>query len=263
MKNSNNITFVLLFLTSLSWSCVSVDQMSYLKNSKIPGRNIISVGDQSSITPSEYRILPFDILYIRVLTPDPQWSELFNTLPVGAGGAVTEESASLFGYPVDVDGSIEIPFVGRMIVGGKTLSEIKTELELVFSKYLTDHAITVRLVNNFISVFGEVNAPGRYRLTKDRLNVFEALAMAGDMSTFSNRQRVQLIRPSPSGPVINEFSLSDRNILSSDFFYVMPNDLIYVMPIRGRTFQINASVYSLFLSAISTALVVFGFIRTF
>jgi polysaccharide export outer membrane protein len=163
---------------------------------------------------------------------------------------------------VDEEGKIDIPFVGRVNVEGKTISEIKSELESVFSNYVTDAAITVRLVNNYVSILGEVNAPGRYRLTKDKVNVFEALAMAGDMSLFSDRQKVQLIRPSPYGPVVKEFSLSDRSILSSDLYYVMPNDIIYVIPIQGRPFQTNVSVYTLFLTTISTALVIFSYIRT-
>jgi polysaccharide export outer membrane protein len=205
--------------------------------------------------------MPYDNLYIRVITPDPQWSVLFNTMPVGAGGAVTEESAALFGYPVDIEGKIEMPFVGKIEVGGETLSEIKVELDSVFKNYVTDAAITVRLVNNFITILGEVRAPGRYLLSKDRLNIFEAISMAGDLSEYGNRQKMQLIRPSPYGPVVKEFSLSDRSILNSELYYLMPNDIIYIQPIKGKAVQVNASVYSLFLTTITTALVVIGFFR--
>ncbi len=205
--------------------------------------------------------MPYDNLYIRVITPDPQWSALFNTMPVGAGGAVTQESAGSIGYSVDVDGKIEIPFVGKIEVAGKTLSEIKVELDSIFKNYVTDAAITVRLVNNYVSIIGEVMRPGRYPLTKDRVNIFEALSMAGDMSEYSNRQKVQLIRPSPYGPVIKEFSLSDRSILSSELYYVMPNDIIYAIPMQGRTFQSNTSLYTLFLTTITTALVIISYFQ--
>jgi polysaccharide export outer membrane protein len=263
MRHPHSLILILLSAILISGSCISRKKLTYLQYSdESAGYGVHGEEAKTSVTPSAYKIMPFDNLYIRVLTPDPQWSELFNTMPVGLGGTVTEESVSLFGYPVDEAGQIEIPFVGKISVGGKTTSEIKSDLETEFGNYLTDYAITVRLVNNFVSILGEVNSPGRYRLTKERVNIFEALAMASDMSTFSNRQKVQLIRPSPYGPVIREFSLSDRSILSSDLYYVLPNDLIYVMPIQGRSFQVNTSVYSLFFSAISTALVVFGFART-
>lgn len=263
MRIPHLLFLILLSIVLISGSCISRKKLTYLQYSNNSAKYDIT-GEESRIsgTPSAYKIMPFDNLYIRVLTPDPQWSELFNTMPAGVGGTVTEESAALFGYPVDENGQIEIPFVGKISVGGKTTSEIKSDLETEFGNYLTDYAITVRLVNNFISILGEVNNPGRYRLTKERVNIFEALAMASDLSMFSNRQKVQLIRPSPYGPVIREVSLSDRSILSSDLYFVLPNDLIYVMPINSRTFQVNSSVYSLFLSSISTALIVFGFIRT-
>lgn len=203
--------------------------------------------------------MPYDNLYIRVITPDPQWSELFN-MEMGTAG-MTQESAALSGYTVDDDGNIEIPYVGKVRVGGKTISDIKIELDSIFKNYVTDAAITIRMVNNFVSIIGEVTAPGRYPLTKDRVNIFEALSMAGDMSLYSNRHKVQLIRPSVYGPIIKEFSLTDRSILASEFYYIMPNDIIYAQPMKGRSFQMNSSAISLVLSSISTFLVIYGFFR--
>jgi len=243
--------------------CVSRKKLTYLQfNDKAQEYDQAFSETRSSVTPSAYKIMPYDNLYIRVITPDPQWSDLFNSMPIGAGGSVTQESAGLFGYSVDDDGFIEIPFVNKVKVGGLTLSEIKSELDSIFKNYVTDAAITIRLVNNFISVIGEVNAPGRYPLTKDRMNVFEALSLAGDMSSFSDRQKVQLIRPSPYGPVIKEFSLADRSILSSEYYYIMPNDVIYAIPMQGRSFELNATFWSLVLSTITSTLGVLAFFRT-
>ena len=103
--------------------------------------------------------------------------------------------------------------------------------------------------------------PGRYPLSRDRLNVFEALSMAGDMTEYSNRQKVQIIRSSPYGPVVKEFSLTDRSIMTSEYFYIMPNDIVYAQPMKGRSFQMNSGVYSMILSSLTTILVVFGFFR--
>src|SRR5690606_12456645 len=109
---------------------------------------------------------------------------------------------------------------------------------------------------------GEVNAPGRYHLTKDRMNIFEALSLASDMSVYSNKQKIQLIRPSQYGPVVKEFSLSDRSILSSEYYYLMPNDIIYVMPLQGRAFQVNSIVWTMFFTALSSAFGIIALIRT-
>lgn len=260
----HKLVTLLVFLTILVLSsCVTKKKLTYLQYSDRDSKYDLSAGDpRLAFTPASYKIMPYDNLYIRVITPDPQWSELFNSMPVGAGGAVTEESASLVGYPVDEDGKIEIPFIGKVDVAGKTLSQIKVELDTVYQNYITDAAITVRLVSNYISIIGEVGAPGRYRLSKERLNVFEAISMAGDLVEFSNRQEVQLIRPSPFGPIIKEFSLLDRNILNSEFYYVMPNDIIYVKPMSGKMFGYNTSIYTLFVSTLTTALVIISYFRT-
>ncbi len=214
-----------------------------------------------SVTPSNYKIIPHDILYIRVVTPDPQWSEIFNPVSGAAAGGLTSEGASLFGYPVSDDGFIEIPYVGKQKVAGKTLTEIKTSLDSTFQGYVSDAVITCRLVNNHISVIGEVGRPGRYILNKDQINVFEALSMAGDITEYGDRENVQLIRPSPYGPMVNEFTLIDRSILSSEYFYVMPNDVIYAPPMKGKTFQMNAPIYSTILSSISVFLALLVLLR--
>jgi polysaccharide export outer membrane protein len=260
MKRNQIVFMILLGIILSASSCVTSRKLTYLQYSKTTLSSSLPVRDlRVSVTPSAYKILPFDNLFVRVLTPDPQWSALFSSMPSGANGAITEESAALLGYPVDANGYIEIPFVGRMQASGKTLFEIKIDLDSIFKKYVKDAAITVRLVNNYINIIGEVTAPGRYPITKDQVNVFEALAMAGDMSLYSDRQKVQLIRPSPYGPIIKQFSLADRSILTSEFYYIMPNDIIYAQPIKGRGFQNNASVYTLVLSSITTALVILGF----
>ena len=263
MKPGRSIIIISLSIIMMLSSCVTRKELTYLQYSDKSPESALSVDDaMKAVTPAAYKIMPYDNLFIRVITPDPQWSSLFNIMPVGSGGAVTEESAALFGYPVDLEGNIEIPFVGKVEVFGKTLSEIKVYLDSIFSNYVTDASITVRLVNNYVSIIGEVRAPGRYLLTKDRINIFEALALAGDMSEYSNRQKVQLIRPSPYGPVIKEFSLEDRTIMSSEFYYVMPNDIIYTIPLKGRVFQVNSSVWTLWLGTITSALGVIAFFRT-
>lgn len=262
MKITFRVLVVLMPVILAFNSCVTQKKLTYLQFSDKPTDNETFISG-SSVTPASYKVLPYDNLYIRVITPDPQWSELFNIMPAGQGATLTEESAGLFGYSVDKDGNIEIPFVGTIQVGNKTLSEIKAELDLEFKNYVTDAAITVKLVNNYVSILGEVELPGRYRLTKEQINIFEAISMAGDITDYGNRQKVLLIRPSPYGPNIKEFTLRDRSIFASDYYYVMPNDVIYIVPFKGKAFQVNSSVYSLFFTTITSALAVIAFLRTF
>lgn len=256
----NHIIVAVLSLAFICGSCVSRKKLTYLHYSDNRSEASPEQEFRYSVTPSAYKIMPNDYLFIRVITPDPQWSALFNMQQ--GEGSITMETAALSSYAVDIDGDIEIPYVGKVRVVGKTIPEIKSRLDTVFRSYVTDAVISVRMVENNISIIGEVTVPGRYPIIKDRMTVFDALAMAGDISSYGNRKGIQLIRPSPYGPVIKEFSLSDRSILTSELYYVMPNDILYVSPLKARSFQVNSSVWTLFLTTLTSAFGIIAFFRT-
>jgi polysaccharide export outer membrane protein len=247
---------IILLIASVLVSCVTSKKLTYLQYEGTPSDTIISV------TPSDYKILPFDNLFIRVVTPDPKWSEMFNTLPVTSSGiSFTELSADLVSYPVNAAGTILLPYLGRIEVAGKTLAEVTTELEKALKGYIADAAVTVKMVNNYVSLLGEIKNPGKYPIYKDRLNIFQALAMGGDLGDFSNRQKVQIIRQISGGQVIKEFCLTDRSVMTSEFFYVMPNDVIYAMPMKGRFFKMNEFPYTVILGTITTFLLMWNVVK--
>jgi len=251
----NHLLITILVSVSLT-SCVTNKKLTYLQYKGISDDVI------KSVTPSAYKIQPYDNLFIRVVTPDPQWSAMFNTMPVTTYSiSVTEQSADLVSYPVDGDGFIQLPYAGRIMVAGKTLAMVTAEVEKVLKGYVADAAITVKMVNNYVSLLGEVQRPGRYPIYKERMNIFQALAMAGDLSDYSNRQKIQLIRQTPGGNIVKEFTLTDRSIMSSEFFYVMPNDVIYAMPMKGKFFQLNAFPYSVILSTITTFVLLWNVLK--
>ena len=253
-----NTIIKLVLITVMASSCVTAKKLTYLQTEKGTTQPDTTV----SITPADYRILPYDNLFIRVVTPDPKWSEMFNTLPTTTYSvSVTEQSADMISYPVDSQGAIRLPYAGKITVGGKTLATVTSEVELALKGYIADPAVTVKMINNYVSLLGEVQRPGRYPIYKDRLNIFQALAMAGDLSDFSDRQKVEIIRQTNGGNVIKEFSLTDRSIMSSEFFYVMPNDVIYAKPIKGKFFQMNAFPYSVILSTITTFILILNVLK--
>jgi polysaccharide export outer membrane protein len=236
-----------IMLTALAVSCITARKLSYLQTE-------LPVSDTTvAKLPEDYKVQPFDNLFIRVVTPDPQWSEMFNTMQTNSSGAnITEQSADLISYSVDQEGNISMPFAGNFKVAGKTLLVIKSELELALKAYVSDAAVTVKMVNNYVNIIGEVKKPGRYQIYKERMNIFQALSMAGDMSDFGDRKKVQILRQIPGGNMVKEFSLRDRSILTSEYFYVMPNDVIYVQPVNGRFFNLTAFPYSVIISTITT-----------
>ena len=247
---------IMILIAATLGSCVTNKKLTYLQYEGIPSDTIVAV------IPSEYKVLPYDNLFIRVVTPDPKWSEMFNTLPTTTYSvSVTEQSADMISYPVDGSGAILLPYAGKIFVAGKTLSAITSEVETALKGYIADAAVTVKMINNYVSLLGEVTRPGRYPIYKDRLNIFQALAMGGDLSDYSNRQKVQVIRQTQGGNIIKEFSLTDRSIMSSEFFYVMPNDVIYAMPMKGKFFQMNAFPYSVILSTITTFVLLWNVLK--
>ena len=149
----------------------------------------------------------------------------------------------------------------NLLVAGKTLNQIKEELDIALKSYITDAVVTVKMINNYVSIIGEVQNPGKYPIYKNRLNIFQALAMAGDLDKYSNRQKIQIIRQTPEGNTVKEFSLKDRSIIGSQFFYVMPNDVIYAPPMKGRFFQMDAFPYSVILSTITTFVLIWNVLK--
>jgi polysaccharide export outer membrane protein len=255
MKANRLIILSILTTALLGSSCVTNKKLTYLQSEGAREEFI-------SITPATYIIQPYDNLFIRVVTPDPRLSEMFNTISATAYGySVNEISADMLSYTVDDEGAIELPYAGRFIVAGKTLSMVKTELDNALKSYIADAVVTVKMVNNYVSIIGEVQRPGRYPIYKDRLNIFQALAMAGDISTYGDRQKIQLIRQTPDGNMVKEFSLKARSIIGSQFFYVMPNDVIYAPPMKGRFFQMNAFPYSVILSTITTFVLLWNVLK--
>ncbi len=249
-------TFFLIILVISATACVTNEKLTYLQYEGIPTDTIIAV------TPSEYKVLPYDNLFIRVITPDPKISEMFNTLPTTTTSiTVTEQSADLVSYPVDKEGNINIPYAGKLPVAGKTLLVINAEVETALKNYISDPAVSVKMINNYVSLLGEVQRPGKYPIYKDRLNIFQALAMGGDLGNYSDRQKIQIIRPTARGNLVKEFSLADRSILTSEFFYVMPNDVIYAKPMKGKFFHMDQFPYALIISTITTGLLIYSVIK--
>ena len=120
------------------------------------------------VAPADYKLMPYDNIFIRVVTPDPQWSAMFNTMPVATYSiSVTEQSADLVSYPIDGEGYILLPYAGKIKVAGKTLAMVTDDVEKVLKSYVADAAVTVKMVNNYVSLIGEVQRPGRYPIYKE------------------------------------------------------------------------------------------------
>lgn len=192
-------------------------------------------------------IRPKDLLNITINTTDPQAAAPFNLTMqtydnIAQAGTSTTSQPTLQQYLVDNDGEIDFPVIGRLKVGGLTKNAAENLIREQLKPYLKETPIvTVRMSNYKISVIGEVNAPGTFTINNEKVNIFEALAMAGDMTIYGVRSNVKLIREDNNGQRhIVALNLNEANILHSPYYHLQQNDILYITP--NKTKAKNASI---------------------
>lgn len=235
-------TFILYLTLLLLVSCTSVENIAYLQE---------SLSQTTSETRSgfyEAKIKPKDLLSITVVSTEPEASRIYNLIspvpqsPTMMGEALNSQPA-LQNYLVDNDGYINFPVLGKIHVKEKTKKELEAyileKLEPAFSKELP--IVTIRIVNFSVNVLGEVNMPGKILSTNERLTIFDALAMANDMTIYGKRDNVKIMREDSDGnKSFYTLNLNDRNIIYSPAFFLEQNDVVYVEPNKSRA---NSSKY--------------------
>jgi polysaccharide export outer membrane protein len=174
--------------------------------------------------------------------------------PTGAGNYYTESAIYLNSYTVNDSGYVEFPLIGKVMVDNLTIVEIQKELQDMVDEYIKNTVVIVKLANFRISMLGEFKNTGKYVVYQDKINLFEAIAMAGDMTDFARRNQLLLIRQSESGQKTKRLNLNDYSILESEYFYLMPNDIVYVEPLKGKQFAFSEFPYVLILTTITTTL---------
>lgn len=178
--------------------------------------------------PDEYRLRPNDHLYIRVISDKPENVAFLNLIGSQTSMVGSSYNMELITYLVDESGSISYPFLGKIQVAGQTLPEVESLLQGEVDKYLNGASVFVKLVTRTVTVLGEVRSPGTITMVKSRMSIFEILGLAGDISDYGNRKTVKLIRETPEGELVTQMDLTDPEIISSPFYYILPHDIIYV-----------------------------------
>ena len=225
---------MLLMLMSLvaMASCTSYKKVPYMQNSE-GYETAVAVGVH------EARIMPQDLLNITITNPqNPEVSMAYNlVVPSEAtrNNALTSQPV-LQNYIVSNDGTVSIPTLGTVEVAGKTLAEAEEHIyELVKGNFSAAPSVTVRFADFKISVLGEVTSPGTYSIKNGKVNVFEALALARDLTIWGMRDNVKIIREDKDGKRnVYEVNLNDVNILTSPYYYLQQNDVVYVTPNQSK-----------------------------
>lgn len=229
-----------LLIMSLVTSCKPKQNMIYMSNNNF----------QQEVSQARYeglRIQEGDMLEIIVTALDDLAVKPFNRTTMqrtgeegNAGGNARLGDNQ---YQVTSDGYIPFPVLGNIYCKGMTKQQLKTELDSRLKQYLTDPVVTVRHLNFNISILGDVGSPGQKTSSTERLNIFQALALAGDMRDSANRTNVKLIRYSEeSGKDITyNLDLSETSIVNSPYYYLQQNDILYVEPDKNKQIAANTT----------------------
>ena len=211
----------------------------------------------------QYKLQPADILHIRVTSIDHNVSDLFNNdSPTASSSTALNGMAGggmyLTGYSINEKGQIQLPVIGNVDVAGLTVEEATAKISQLTLVYIKDAHIEVKLVSFKIAVLGEVNHPGQITIFNNKATILEAIAQSGDLSYYGNRKDILIVRNVKNGLKTIHVDLTRRELLKSDEFYLQPNDVIYIEPLRSTVFRLKLSDYSVFLTLVtSTVTLVF------
>lgn len=255
----NKTTLCFLMLAGLFFtSCVPTKDLIYLQNKDNTEGNT----PMSQVMSKPYRIQSNDILSIAIKAIDEKLVTMFNI----GGSAQSEEGAYFQGYGVDDHGNIRVPVLGELNVLGYTTEEIRIKIEtLLLAEYFNKEAnifVTVKLAGFRYTINGEIGSPGSKVLYRDKVSIMEAIANAGDISITGNRKDIVVMRQFPQGTEMHTIDLTDIHAMQSPYYYLQPNDFIYIKPLKQKTWgtgttgiQSFTTIISVFTLLISTYLV--------
>ncbi len=260
---------VVLVLTGLLSSCVTSKQVNLMQE---PTKNNHIPSYPDTVSYSDYEIRIGDRLQIRVHSVDEQVQKLFSTAIGGGSNWNNYNNMSSYGqgyanelytYLVLEDGTIDFPLVGRLNVHGLNTRQVKLRLEDELSTYIKDYgefkmvSADVNVVQRMYSVISE-GGSGNYAIRREKMTIYEALAQAGDVGDWSDRSKVKIIREIEGQTRVMEFDVRSMDIINSEYYYVEPNDVIYVQQLRGKAFGVSNITTSI--SVVATTISFGGFV---
>ena len=258
--NIINRVFCLALALVLS-SCYYNSRLIYLQDKKYSEFKPTVVQNKKM----QYRLQPSDILSVQIKssTETESSNAIFNVASRQNGMFSTPGSLFLEGYTIDNNGKINIPIMGEVVVKDLTIEETQRLIQLNANKYLNKSTVIVKLTSFKVTVLGEVKNPGYLYVYNNQVTVLETLGLAGDLTPFANRKNVKLIRQVPAGSQVILLDLTNPQLLSSDYFYLMPNDVLYVEPLKARANKTNLEVLGVIFAGLTTAVLILSYVKQY
>lgn len=234
LKFLKSVGLALVFWTS--FSCVSNEKIIYLQN--LEGNQPIPENELITYDIPDYRLQYNDIIDVNIQTVEDMIENGFNS----SNGRVMQQMGQsggdafyMTGYTIDRDGNIRLPIIGNVSVTNKTIDEARIQIETELKKYVTtEFYVKVKLGGIRYSALGEFRSPGKFVVLQDRMTIFEAIAHAGDLNIVAKRDEILLIRQYPEGTKLHRLNLNDRQLISSPYYFIQPNDQLYAEPMKVR-----------------------------
>ncbi len=241
---SRTLVYVACLCVICSLFSCKVQRVGYFRD--IPDSTTAGAKFLAAVSPQAPVVNSDDVLNITIQTLDPTANTVLNqgNLPINSG-AVTGNGnlnqAAIAGYLVDKSGYVHLPYIGDVQVKGKTTGEVRNDITEKISVYFKDPVVNVRFSNYKITVLGEVRNPTTFLIPNENPTVIDALGLAGDITLYGRRDNVMLIRTDENGKrEIARLNLDSSKIISSPYFYLRPNDVLYVEPTADRIQSISA-----------------------
>lgn len=210
-----------------------------------------------------YKLQVNDIVDVKVFSPEETVNEYFNVQQSVGGqtmNAGVQSGGDLYymtGFSITDSGTITLPVIGSVQASGLTIIELKKSITEKLNIYLKEYHLEVKLGGIRFTALGEFNSPGKYVLLQNQATIYEAIAQARDLSMVASRDNIKLIRQYPDGTRVHTVNLLDQSIISSPFYFIQPNDVIYVEPLKVKSWGVGvtgAQTLTTILSVVSSSL---------
>jgi polysaccharide export outer membrane protein len=209
--------------------------------------------------PIELLLQPNDLVSIRVSSLNAESNALFNRGVMSAPGAaattLSADNAPTEGYLLDKDGNIDFPVLGKVKLGGLTNTQATAKMTTQIQQYVKSPIVTIRLLNFKVTVIGEVNRPSTFLVPTQRITILEALGLAGDMTAYGRRENVLLVREQNQVRSTTRLNLNDKALLTSPYFYLQQNDVLYVAPDKIKQVQASTNTLKLTLAGLAITII--------
>lgn len=254
MKSEKLLPIIIVLYSVITTSCIDTRQATYFNNAK----------DTSFVTSnaySDWKIQKHDILNISISSLNQEASEVFN-VPNGPSVNNNDNSdkRSGSGYMVDNDGCIQLPLIGNMTAAGLNKKQLQDNITKLLkeNKLLVEPIVSIRHVNFEVTVIGEVGHPTVISVPNENISLLKALGLAGDITPYGKKNNVLLIREDNGKKEIVRIDLNQSKFISSKYYYLKPNDVIYVEANKNRLASVGRGrqIMPAILSGISVAVIV-------